>query len=55
MLATIEEERERHGMSRAEYVRHLVRQAHDSPFDQPDTVLCADENGELSENGEGAA
>ena len=55
MLATIEEERERHGMSRAEYVRHLVRQAHDSPFDQPDTVLCADENGRTDESKTGAA
>lgn len=55
MLATIEDERERHGMSRAEYIRHLVRQAHDSPFDRPDTVLCTDENGRTDESKTGAA
>jgi len=54
MLSDIEEERERHGMSRAEYIRHCVRQAEDSPFERPETVLCSDENGENSPK-EGAA
>lgn len=55
MVDSIEEEAERLGMSRAEYIRHCVRQAEDSPFECPDTVLCTDENHESSENAEGAA
>jgi len=55
MLVKVEEEADRHNMSRAEYVRHLVRQAHDSPFDEPDTVLCKDENGENARRQTGAA
>jgi len=55
MLQKIEEEKERHGMSRAEYIRHCVRQANDSPFDTPDEVLCRDENYENGRQNEGAA
>jgi hypothetical protein len=55
MLADIEEERKRHGMSRAEYIRHLIRQAHDSPFDTPNTVLCSDENERTEQSETGAA
>ncbi|QIO23708.1 ribbon-helix-helix protein, CopG family [Haloarcula sp. JP-L23] len=55
MLADIEEERKRHGMSRAEYIRHLIRQAHDSPFDVPETVLCTDGNHRPEESEKGAA
>lgn len=55
MLADIEEERKRLGMSRAEYIRHCIRQADDSPFDTPDTVLCQDENGNAEERKTGAA
>ncbi|WP_436929092.1 CopG family transcriptional regulator [Halosimplex halobium] len=55
MLQRIEEEKERHGMSRAEYIRHCVRQANDSPFDTPDEVLCRDENYENGRQNEGAA
>jgi hypothetical protein len=54
MLVKVEEEADKHDMSRAEYIRHLVRQAHDSPFDEPETVLCRDGNGEVRQN-EGAA
>jgi 3-methyladenine DNA glycosylase/8-oxoguanine DNA glycosylase len=43
MLAKIEEEKEKHDMSRAEYIRHCVRQAQDSPFEIPETTLCTDE------------
>jgi len=50
MLTQIDEEARRHDMSRSEYMRHLVRQAMDSPFDEPDTVLCKDENYENGEN-----
>jgi hypothetical protein len=55
MLVTVEEEAKKHDMSRAEYVRHLIRQAHDSPFDEPDTTLCKDENGRPEKPSEGAA
>lgn len=54
MLAKIEDEKKRHDMSRAEYIRHCIRQAQDSPFDTPETVLCKDENGEIGRN-EGTA
>jgi len=54
MLSTIEDERERHGMSRAEYIRHCIRQAQDSPFEIPDTVLCADENRRTEDTKTGA-
>ncbi|NLV14431.1 CopG family transcriptional regulator [Haloarcula argentinensis] len=55
MLADIEDERERHGMSRAEYIRHCIRQAQDSPFEVPETILCADENRRPEESETGAA
>ncbi len=55
MLVEVENEAEKHDMSRAEYIRHLIRQAHDSPFDEPDTVLCRDENGSTEEPKTGAA
>ncbi|NLV09367.1 CopG family transcriptional regulator [Halomicrobium mukohataei] len=50
----IAEEAERHEMDYSPYVRHLIQQALDSPFEQPNEVLCKDENGEISRN-EGAA
>jgi len=58
MLVTVEDEADKHDMSRAEYIRHLIRQAHDSPFDTPERTLCKDENYENGESGrrnEGAA
>jgi len=55
MVERIEEQADTLGMSRAGYMRHLAKQAPDSPFECPDTVLCQDENGELNENVEGAA
>lgn len=55
MLMQIEEEKDRHNMSRAEYIRHCIRQATDSPFDTPETVLCRDENGSIDESETGAA
>jgi len=55
MLVTVEEEAQKHEMSRAEYVRHLIRQAHDSPFDEPDTQLYKDENRRRENPSEGAA
>ncbi|MEA5388326.1 CopG family transcriptional regulator [Haloarculaceae archaeon H-GB11] len=54
MLAEIEEERKRHSMSRAEYIRHCIRQAQDSPFEVPETTLCTDEQSP-EERGKGAA
>lgn len=34
MLEDIEQEADARGMSRAQYLRHLIRQADDSPFDR---------------------
>jgi len=55
MVEAIDDQAEQHGFSRAAYIRHLAKQAEDSPFESPDTVLCVDENGELNDNVEGAA
>lgn len=49
MLQEIDEQAEKHGMSRAAYVRHLVNQADDSPFPSPQSLTDG-----TSEN-EGAA
>ncbi|SFR37236.1 Ribbon-helix-helix protein, copG family [Halogeometricum rufum] len=35
MVEKIDEQAKNHGMSRAEYVRHLAREAPSSPFDAP--------------------
>lgn len=35
MVEKADEQAEAHDMSRAEYIRHLVRRADDSPFDSP--------------------
>jgi hypothetical protein len=43
MVSDIDDEADAHGMSRAEYVRHLIRQADDSPFDRPSGGLGTDE------------
>jgi Arc/MetJ-type ribon-helix-helix transcriptional regulator len=55
MLVEIDEEADDYNMSRAEYVRHLVRQAHDSPFDEPDAVLTQDGHEEIEKRKQGAA
>jgi Arc/MetJ-type ribon-helix-helix transcriptional regulator len=39
MERELREKAEKHGMSRAEYIRHLIRQADDSPFEAPDSRL----------------
>ncbi|TVT89078.1 ribbon-helix-helix domain-containing protein [Haloferax volcanii] len=39
MLKKIDENARFHGESRAAYVRHLIQQAPDSPFDAPDHRL----------------
>ncbi|UXF51050.1 MAG: hypothetical protein HQRvContig05_22 [Haloquadratum phage sp.] len=51
MVDDVTEQAESHDMSRAEYVRHLIRQAEDSPFDVPAERLTAAE----SQSEEGAA
>jgi len=47
MLEEVDEEADKHNMSRAEYMRHCIRQANDSPFEQPEQTLAevADETG----------
>ncbi|WP_247378386.1 ribbon-helix-helix domain-containing protein [Halorientalis brevis] len=50
----IQAEAQKHDMQYSEYVRHLIRQALDSPFDEPDAVLCKDENSSV-ERDAGAA
>ncbi|WP_410765779.1 ribbon-helix-helix domain-containing protein [Haloferax sp. DFSO60] len=39
MVEKIDGQSRSHGMSRAQYVRHLIQQAPDSPFDEPDLQL----------------
>ncbi|WP_435349016.1 ribbon-helix-helix domain-containing protein [Haloarchaeobius sp. HRN-SO-5] len=39
MVQKADEQAELHGMSRAEYIRHLIRQADDSPFETPQLRL----------------
>lgn len=47
MLHDVDAEAKKHDMSRAEWIRHCIRQAKDSPFDQPEQTLAevADETG----------
>ncbi|WP_261372773.1 ribbon-helix-helix domain-containing protein [Haloferax volcanii] len=39
MVEKLNEQAREHGMSRAEYVRHLIQQAPDSPFSVPELEL----------------
>jgi len=39
MVENVQNQAEKHDMSRAEYIRHLIRQADDSPFDVPNERL----------------
>jgi len=55
MLVEVEEQADELDMSRAEYIRHLVRQAHDSPFETPDSVLTRDGHESVDESETGAA
>jgi len=52
MLADIDDEVEAQSMSRAEYIRHCVRQAQDSPFEVPPSISAKTEE---VESNEGAA
>lgn len=49
MLADIDESAESHEMSRAQWIRHCIRQAEDSPFDTPEQTLR--EESESTEKG----
>lgn len=51
----IAEEAEKHGMQYSAYVRQVLKEHSASPFECDETVLCVDENGDLSDNVEGAA
>jgi metal-responsive CopG/Arc/MetJ family transcriptional regulator len=44
MLEEIDDAAGAHGMSRAMYVRHLIRQAEESPFDEPNALDDSAEN-----------
>lgn len=46
MVTEVDEEAEAREMSRAEYVRHLIRQAEDSPFEKPTALDAAAESKE---------
>jgi len=48
MLNDMDEQAQKHNMSRAEYIRHLIRQANDSPFDPPEFNL---ENNDEAQTG----
>ncbi|WP_277539944.1 CopG family transcriptional regulator [Haloarcula laminariae] len=52
----IAEQADKHGVNYSEYVREIIRDHHQTPFDRmDDPVVCRDENGEVTENVEGAA
>jgi len=56
MLVDIDDHADENNMSRAEYVRHCVRQAHDTPFEEPRGTLVRDGNGSIEDaQNEGAA
>ncbi|ACV46604.1 hypothetical protein [Halomicrobium mukohataei] len=56
MLVEIDDHADENNMSRAEYVRHCVRQAHDTPFDEPRGTLTKDEHENIEDRrSEGAA
>ena len=44
MVRDIDEEAEKHGKSRAEYIRDAVRSANGTPFDEADDLLVRSEN-----------
>ncbi len=46
MVTEVDDEADARGMSRAEYVRHLIRQAEDSPFEKPTALDAAGESNE---------
>jgi len=51
----IGKEAEKHDMTYSKYVRQALRESMGTPFECENTVLCVDENGDTSENIEGAA
>ncbi len=51
----IAEQAKEYGMTYSQYVRQALRENEGTPFECDETVLFADENGEVSENVEGAA
>jgi len=51
MLADIDEEKDAQDMSRAEYIRHCIRQADDSPFEVPASVSTQRTNETESKEG----
>jgi len=56
MLVDIDDHAKENNMSRAEYVRHCVRQAHDTPFEKPRGTLTRDGHESIDDNqNEGAA
>ena len=50
MLVEIDEHADKNNMSRAEYIRHCVRQAHDTPFDEPRGTLTRDGHENIDED-----
>jgi metal-responsive CopG/Arc/MetJ family transcriptional regulator len=44
MAETLDDLADKHDLSRSECVRHLLREAESSPFDQPYTRLSEDES-----------
>jgi len=55
MADNIDEEAEKHGMKTAEYVRQVLREHNETPFNCPNVVLGVDENHERGNRKEGAA
>jgi len=56
MVNKLDEMAQANDMSRAQMIRHLIRNAEETPFDPPEnTVTCIDENGSTQERKTGAA
>lgn len=55
MADQIDEEAQKHGMKTAEYVRQVLREHENTPFEKTNTVIGVDENDERQSRNEGAA
>lgn len=55
MADQIDAEAEKHGMKTAEYVRQVLREHENTPFENANTVIGVDENGEKLRDEKGAA
>lgn len=56
LFEKVDDEAEKHGISRSQYITEVLRDHNSTPFEpMQNAVVCCDENGEVNENVEGAA